>query len=392
MIASLPAEIISAIAVESDAKSVLRLSATCRTLHQVCYHGVIFKQIIASQLAEPRRELTKSEIEPYLRRLAIRCQDVQTWARYALAEDCIGCLSLVLIPNGDPQHVNSLKGLMKFQLAIAVAQHPSFKKVSTMSYIVNSVEHIVDSVELSKTYGLESGILVPFMVALTLDYPSRLELIHNDMIPKWPVGEIGWRDKNWRTVITAEYLDSSYDTLFRTIIWLKASGRRQPELSNLLTSLPTLSSLQFPDYLNNIVPFGSGHDFVLESLDFLTTGVWSGHYTYLFPLRRQVDGPMNGIQFHQDVSRTTEGIIHLVAENGTDSHGSFELRLSLAEQTCKFRGSKKYHNAPWSWSWCGMITPFGLVGQWGQSGHSSGCLWLYKTVTQEASISIATNS
>lgn len=78
---ALPKELLSYIAVASDALSILRLSQTCRTIRSACYDSLVFRELLKDRCSLwPTESLDFDAIET-------RCgKDASLWARFALAD------------------------------------------------------------------------------------------------------------------------------------------------------------------------------------------------------------------------------------------------------------------------------------------------------------------
>lgn len=78
---TLPKELISQIAVSSDALSILSLSQTCRKIRSACYDSLVFRELLQTQ----RNLWTVDSLD--LDAIDTRCgKDAALWARFALAD------------------------------------------------------------------------------------------------------------------------------------------------------------------------------------------------------------------------------------------------------------------------------------------------------------------
>ena len=75
------------------------------------------------------------------------------------------------------------------------------------------------------------------------------------------------------------------------------------------------------------------------------------------------------------VAIAQEDMIHLFGE-GQDNVGPFTLSVSVARRTGLFDGIKSYTQNQIRWDWRGCVTPFGLVGRWGDR-HWGGPVWIW---------------
>jgi hypothetical protein len=62
---------------------------------------------------------------------------------------------------------------------------------------------------------------------------------------------------------------------------------------------------------------------------------------------------------------------------GVDSHGEFTLEGRVCEDGTVII-VKRYIVAGWSWTWTGHVTPFGIVGIWGNQRYFGGYFWIRK--------------
>lgn len=78
---ALPKELLSHIAVTSDALSILRLSQTCRTIRSACYDSLVFREML-----KDRRSFWEIDSLDF-DAIDSRCgKHASLWARFALAD------------------------------------------------------------------------------------------------------------------------------------------------------------------------------------------------------------------------------------------------------------------------------------------------------------------
>ncbi|VDB84521.1 unnamed protein product [Peniophora sp. CBMAI 1063] len=100
---------------------------------------------------------------------------------------------------------------------------------------------------------------------------------------------------------------------------------------------------------------------------------WGGYYGYYArSIGRYRDPPMI---LDLAVAVAQEDMIHLFGE-GQDNVGSFTLSVRVARRTGLFDGIKSYTHDQLRWDWRGCVTPFGLVGRWGDR-HQGGPVWIW---------------
>jgi hypothetical protein len=103
---------------------------------------------------------------------------------------------------------------------------------------------------------------------------------------------------------------------------------------------------------------------------------WAGYYTYTE--FRQFDPPMYFDLRSATPPRTEPHCVYFDGE-GSDFVGDFSLQGSCHTLTGAVWASKTYHDIGPQWFWSGMLTPFGMVGVWGNEGGviDSGWWWVW---------------
>ncbi|KAG0646359.1 hypothetical protein D0Z07_8118 [Hyphodiscus hymeniophilus] len=146
------------------------------------------------------------------------------------------------------------------------------------------------------------------------------------------------------------------------------------------TPLPSPSRIPFWDLLGEPMPFsnfsGIGHLPVMTSRSFLESGEWVGYYDYSMNLRRaRWDPHMKGIRF----AAAPEFGRWAFKASGSDGVGDFTLEGTVV-MNGEIEMKKIYINYPGqlSWDWKASMTPFGIVGTWGQRLQQHGYFWLWK--------------
>ena len=105
--------------------------------------------------------------------------------------------------------------------------------------------------------------------------------------------------------------------------------------------------------------------------------VWQGFYAISwYTDGAQFDPEMSGIVFK--VNGQDDDRITLSADDGVDNVGKFNLRGSITTMTGKFEMTKRYTELSITWEWRGVLTPFGLIGIWGDNVYG-GWVWLWKS-------------
>ncbi|KAH6639435.1 hypothetical protein C7974DRAFT_449539 [Boeremia exigua] len=130
--------------------------------------------------------------------------------------------------------------------------------------------------------------------------------------------------------------------------------------------------------------FSTCHYRCMTTPEFLS-GQWHGFYTdhRLFVNRAiYVDRPMQDIRMvteePTEEARTRLRINTVIAREtrGYDSHGDFRLSGRVREDGL-VSVAKQYLGHGFSWTWTGRITPFGIVGVWGNNSFG-GYFWIFK--------------
>lgn len=158
------------------------------------------------------------------------------------------------------------------------------------------------------------------------------------------------------------------------------------------SQLPTWQDIPFHTFMQLPQLFGpnAAEDFSLYHLanmttsEFLADVEWRGFYSV--PSGRSTatakyDPPMHGINFSaRDLSPA--GPVELIAMDGRDGVGAFSLVGTVSKSSGWVELRKEYRaiagtTGLLSWKWYGVVTPFGIVGTWGQP-RWGGWVWLWK--------------
>ncbi|KAH9955937.1 hypothetical protein BC827DRAFT_824782 [Russula dissimulans] len=106
---------------------------------------------------------------------------------------------------------------------------------------------------------------------------------------------------------------------------------------------------------------------------------WAGYYTTLDALRR--DPPMFLELLSAEAPRNANPSHVYFRGEGHDGVGTFTIEGSCNTLLGMVDATKVY--ATHSWEWRGVITPFGMVGAWGESGWSCGWWWIWPRAWSE---------
>lgn len=130
----------------------------------------------------------------------------------------------------------------------------------------------------------------------------------------------------------------------------------------------------------------TSHLAVMTDESFIEHGSWEGYYCYSFDRGGRplfFDAPMRDIRldvverkviWQVGVEVTT---LH-VRGQGVDGVGPFTLTGKIWTDTGKIELAKEYVQSLTVWTWGAFMTPFGIVGTWGE-GEWGGWLWLWKS-------------
>jgi hypothetical protein len=127
----------------------------------------------------------------------------------------------------------------------------------------------------------------------------------------------------------------------------------------------------------------TAHLATMLSTPFLEDGEWTGYYDYTFVERRArdvrtFDSIMERIRFRVTEDATAPGgaSLELEARDGRDQHGRFRITGTADRRSGVLTLLKAYQNGT-LWHWTAVMTPFGIVGCWGDD-FWGGWLWLWK--------------
>jgi hypothetical protein len=157
------------------------------------------------------------------------------------------------------------------------------------------------------------------------------------------------------------------------------------------STLPTPAKIPFVQLMdipsahhNSAELFTTCHYRRMITPEFLS-GMWHGYYTDHRDFHRRsvhVDRPMHAIQMvvqePAEEARTRLRISAVIDREtrGCDAHGEFRLSGRVREDGLVSL-AKQYLASGDSWTWTGRMTPFGIVGTWG-NGSFGGYFWIFK--------------
>jgi hypothetical protein len=132
-------------------------------------------------------------------------------------------------------------------------------------------------------------------------------------------------------------------------------------------------------------PFGLCHLDKMMSPDFLSSGRWMGYYSdQRWALgRRHFDPPMRDIRIlartatKDDDSSLRNHTVIDSQSRGIDAVGEFSLHGIVLDDGF-IQMNKTYLSNNFSWTWKARMTPFGIVGVWGDEERFGGYFWIWK--------------
>jgi len=150
------------------------------------------------------------------------------------------------------------------------------------------------------------------------------------------------------------------------------------------TAVPSFTRIPFHDFMVLPPPltsdagasFATCHIPIMTSAEFILEGEWTGFYSLGVQEGCTFDAPMCHIQFAKSKPIPSRGRLYLTAR-GVDSVGMFSLDGFVSQRTGEIDMHKRY-DLGFAWAWSALMTPFGIVGNWGDK-HHGGWLWLWKT-------------
>ena len=137
-----------------------------------------------------------------------------------------------------------------------------------------------------------------------------------------------------------------------------------------------LMDLPLPFSPNAAKDFTDCHLSKMTSRQFLEDGEWTGFCSNVIGYET-FDPPMHGIRFVGSQILNSSDLLSLHA-SGVDSVGQFDLDGMIAQKSGRIWLEMRYKGRH-GWFWCCVMTPFGIVGTWGEGSFTHGWIWLWKT-------------
>ena len=386
---ALPEELIAHIATCANPSSALNLSQTCRSIRSACYDGLVFKDILITSQYHNWKQSSLN-----VKAIASRANnDAATWARYAIADERACDLSQRECPLEHP------KNFINFLPELFVVGHPFMNGECWNRFLRDRVDQ-----KSNQVFCLALAILAKD------DMPQvfRSLQMENDRYLKR--GE-SMKAFLWTLCTTALLVRLSLKT--RLAAWPFNDAARVPYISppkahqipleplNDKYAIPAPFSRRAMQLLGSSTSSFSSWDSwyrlhnyeAFQSPEYLTEGTWCGYYVHTVFQSGRLDPPMTDIKFRILPDPTTEAPtsdniqeVNMYADNCIDGIDSFSIRatVSASDNEILFRARKDYKNRRCSWDWDCRLTPFGIVGHWGNNNEENdrlvryGMVWLWK--------------
>lgn len=384
---NLPKELIAHIATFGEALSVINLSLTSKTIRAATWDSLLFKQLLEkSQRLNWRHDSV--DLEAIAKRAG---NDTSVWARYAVADDQAWVLARAKEP------LKSRKSSINFMPELSVVKHPFLKQRCWSTATHGPFDH------------LTSHVFCLTMALLSADEAS-LSGFHDPGQCEYCFSSPRENDPAFLNGGGALWTICSIATILRDALKIRRSVWPYQDAANVPYidfpradkiplrplgegySLPVPYSKLPKELLNTFMPCSGGwndwyrqhNQALFNSAEFLTSGAWCGYYTQGVA-HHQLDPPMGKIRFQRSISETKADCekVSISAAKCIDGVGGFSLRGSMRwdGKVVKVTAVKTYDDGL-SWEWDCRLTPFGIVGHWGEveEGQLStyGYVWLWK--------------
>ena len=371
----LPHELIAYIATSCSATSALQLSATCRTIREICHNGRIYKAILLSSIAaSAHSEDTCIDIDAIARRCA---SDASAWARYAVADEMVQTRSRPwnrLDSNEGSDRATSCWSSWLPELLL-VRHHMIDAFDWKYVYPPGAHEHIDQSPYNKLCWCITVTSLAQNKYMFSIERDERAQYLSRTFAAE------------------LSHLQSLHSSIAILRRMLAGINSRANSLSRPCVPIPSIQAIDLCSsgpHDTMPLPFdpdaGSWnrwheqrhHDLIHG----MTTGSWQGYYCYTRFYIDRLDEPMRDIIFTApDAARP----LHVVAEGCVDEFGGFSIEGDLVDekdQGVTFSATKRYGIGGPNWAWDLKLTSFGLIGFWGDDPTTSmgryGSIWLWK--------------
>ncbi|KAL9579461.1 MAG: hypothetical protein Q9212_005095 [Teloschistes hypoglaucus] len=175
---------------------------------------------------------------------------------------------------------------------------------------------------------------------------------------------------------------------------IQGTGWYRPSLTHSYRSsaddiaVPTTESIDFHHLMDIPLPFTTDatarfqycHLPKMTSKHFLEDGEWAGvYYAHTrngsnFP---RFAPPMRNVRFQANLDPAQPRFVILEA-GGRNALGEFSLQGRMEKESGQMTLKQVYTGGTPKWDWTCMMTPFGIVGSWGDRRQFRGWAWLWK--------------
>lgn len=230
---------------------------------------------------------------------------------------------------------------------------------------------------------------------------EALVLFIRQLVPDWSTGDPSLPGVDDITAVTQRLSERvpGHGTFIRDFDLAQASAALVLLLVHIASKygnqfLPSPAAIPFAKlmdipsvYHRSAGMFTTCHYRCMTKPEFLS-GQWHGYYSDHRAFRRRagrvdIDPPMHAIRIiaQEPTGEARTGLrISAVIDRetrGHDAHGEFRLTGRVREDGL-VSAAKQYIASGWSWTWTGRITPFGIVGVWGDNSFG-GYFWIFKS-------------
>ena len=427
MLDQLPLELQQRIVSVADFPSLLSLSLTCKLLHGACQNAVVLKNIIKNRSGyggpiwrypDFFEESSISELARYALADALAHRDWHKWV-----------YSIVDVNEGELHCFPQLTALnRKCSPIIQQLVNPDQPDPFIDSLDVRLFNNLLDHIDTGRA-SVGDNICSPQGYGHSFCMAARLmsSSPSNDLpLNSFQSGMHPWCDRPIRRHLHPRYDQNPFYHQMETRLGIKGQllsihRRANVELGIIAltlretlnnagcgptsaagiyvhrfdfpiitaSQLPTPQDIPFPTFMQLPKMFGpnAAEDFALCHLakmttsEFLADGEWRGIYSVPNSTAKY-DPPMHGIKFSaRDLSPA--GPVELIAMDGRDGVGAFSLVGTVSKSSGWVALRKEYRpmagttGGSLSWDWYGVVTPFGIVCNWGTS-RWGGWVWLWK--------------
>lgn len=178
------------------------------------------------------------------------------------------------------------------------------------------------------------------------------------------------------------------ETLIKGSIWYQPRTIHHYASSTADIAVPATETIDFHHLMDMPLPFTTDataqfqycHLPKMTSKHFLEDGEWAGVYYARtrggsnFP---RFAPPMHNVRFRVNLDPAQPFFVSLEA-SGRNGLGEFSLRGRMEKESGQMTLEQVYTGGTQKWDWTCMMTPFGIVGSWGDRRQFRGWTWLWK--------------